>query len=71
MVKSSRGIFFWNYRFCFFFLGEGGGEVETFRAVRFYEPTVRHITFKRLKVGRRVRCSVLDIVFLGEKRRVE
>ena len=37
----------------------------------FYEPTVRHITFKRLKVGRRVRCSVLYTVFVGEKRREE
>ena len=37
----------------------------------FYELTVRHITFKRLKVGRRVRCSVLYTVFAGEKRREE
>ena len=34
----------------------------------FFVLTVRHITFKRLKVGRRVRCSVLCTVFVGEKR---
>ena len=32
---------------------------------------MRHITFKRLKVGRRVCCSVLYTVFVGEKRREE
>ena len=37
----------------------------------FFELTVRHITFKRLKVGHRVRCSVLYTVFVGEKRREE
>ena len=37
----------------------------------FDEPSVRHITFKRLKVGRRVRCSELYTVFVGEKRKEE
>ena len=34
----------------------------------FFELTLRHITFKLLKVGRRVLCSVLYTVFVGEKR---
>ena len=35
------------------------------------ERTVRHITFKRLKVGRRVCSSVLCTVFVGVKGREE
>ena len=36
-----------------------------------YERTLRHITFKSLKVGRRVCCSVLFAVFVGVKGREE
>ena len=36
-----------------------------------YERTLCHITFKRLKVGRRVCSSVLRTVFVGVKGREE
>ena len=66
----------------FFFLVREGGREEGRRegerwkhsvqfVGNFFELTVRHITFKRLNVGHRVRCSVLYIVFVGEKRREE
>ena len=52
-----------------FFLGGGGREGGRWKhsvqfVCNFFELTVSHITFKRLKVGRHVRCSVLYTVLV-------
>ena len=81
-INSLAGYFLVITDVVFFFLvGEGGREEGRREGERwkhsvqfvgnFFELTVRHITFKRLKVGHRVRCSVLYTVFVGEKRREE
>ena len=66
MEKFSRGIFSVIADVVFFWVGEGGREGEGERwkhsvqfVGNFFEATARHITFKRLEVGRRVRFSLL------------